>query len=91
MSEPNPPLPPELARQIADRLAARLRHGRLLDSSNQFYVRRSFGGIVFETNTAARILCAVTIPQALNLSGWLQCLADPGGEEIARLVKEIKQ
>jgi len=88
MKTPTPPLPPELARQMADKIAARLRR---LDSSNQFLVRRRGEMVIFETNTAARILCAVTVAQALNLSAWLQALADPEGEDIAWLLKEIKR
>lgn len=61
----------------------------MTDTSNQFRVRGGPREFWFETNTASPILVKLDLGQALNLAAWLQALADPGGEEIARMVREI--
>jgi hypothetical protein len=63
------------------------------DTSNKFLVRGRPSGdlFFFETPTASPILVKLDRAGALNLAVWLQVLADPGGEEIARLLKEIKR
>jgi hypothetical protein len=61
------------------------------DTSNRFMVRARDGVFYFDTPTTSPILVKLDRAGAINLAAWLQALADPGGEEIAQIVRQIEK